>query len=62
MDLSNILSIVILIVVIFLVFRVGAFLMKGLLGLVAIGIVIWLIASLFGGTDATVASLPLLGA
>ena len=51
MDLSNILGIVVLIVVIFLAFRIGAFLMKGLLGLVAIGVVIWLVASLFGGGD-----------
>ena len=62
MDLSNILSIVVLIVVIFLAFRVGAFLMKGLLGLVAIGIVVWLVASLFGGGEAAVASLSLLRA
>lgn len=49
MDASNLLGLVVLIVVVFLAFRVGAFLMKGLLGLLAIAVVIWLLASLFGG-------------
>lgn len=51
MDFGDILGIIVLIVVIFLAFRIGAFLMKGLLGLVAIGIVIWLVASLLGGGE-----------
>ena len=48
MDLSNILTVVVLIVVIFLAFRVGAFLMKGLLGLLAIALIAWLVMRLFG--------------
>lgn len=49
MDVSNIVGVVVLIVVIYVAFRVGAFLMKGLLGLLAIGLVLWLVMSLFGG-------------
>lgn len=56
MDWSNVLSVIVLIVVIFLAFRVGAFLMKILLGLLAIAIVVWLVAGLFGGTDTPVAA------
>ncbi len=48
MDFTNVLNILILIVVVYLAFRVGAFLMKVLLGLLAIGLVIWLLTSLLG--------------
>jgi uncharacterized membrane protein len=46
---SEILNLVILIVVVFLAFRIGAFLMKGLLGLLAIGLLVWLVMSLVNG-------------
>lgn len=46
--------ILVLIVVLYLAFRVGAFLMKVLLGLVAIGLVVWLVAGLFAAADAAV--------
>lgn len=55
MNLSNVLGIVVLIVIVFLAFRIGAFLMKGLLGLLAIAVVIWLLVSLFGGGRVDVA-------
>lgn len=51
MDLSSIVGIVVLIVVVFLAFRIGAFLMKGLLGLLAIAVIVWLVARLVGGGD-----------
>ena len=46
---SEIVSLVVLIVVVYLAFRIGAVLMKVLLGLVALALVVWLIAGLFGG-------------
>lgn len=46
---TEILNLVILIVVVFLAFRIGAFLMKGLLGLLAIGLLVWLVMSLVNG-------------
>lgn len=49
MDVAAVLNVVILIVVVYLAFRVGAFLMKVLLGLLAIGLVVWLVAGLVGG-------------
>ena len=48
MDVAAVLNVVILIVVVYLAFRVGAVLMKVLLGLVAIGLVVWLVAGLVG--------------
>lgn len=51
MDPSNLVGLIVLIVVIFLAFRIGAFLMKGLLGLLAIAIVIWLVMRLLGGEE-----------
>lgn len=47
MTLSNILRIAVAIVVIYLAFRVGAFVLRGLLGLAAIGLIVWFVASLF---------------
>jgi hypothetical protein len=44
----DIVGVIVLIVVVFLAFRVGAFLMQLLLGLVALGLVVWLVAGLFG--------------
>jgi hypothetical protein len=44
----DIVGVIGLIVVIFLAFRVGAFLMQLLLGLVALGLVVWIVAGLFG--------------
>ncbi|MDZ7802211.1 MAG: hypothetical protein U5K81_15650 [Trueperaceae bacterium] len=57
MEASNIVGVVVLIVVIYVAFRVGAFLMKGLLGLLAIGLIVWLAMSLFGGGDVTLSGM-----
>jgi hypothetical protein len=43
----DIVGVIVLIVVVFLAFRVGAFLMQLLLGLVALGLIVWLVAGLF---------------
>lgn len=48
MDIAAVLNLVILIVVVYLAFRVGAFLMKVLLGLVAIGLVVYFLSQLVG--------------
>jgi hypothetical protein len=50
--LTDLFSLVVLIVVIYLAFRIGAVLMKVLLGLLAIALIAWLIAGLFGGAAA----------
>jgi len=47
-DLMSVLNVVILILVIYLAFRVGAIVMQVLLGLLAIGLVIWFVARLVG--------------
>jgi hypothetical protein len=47
-DLADVLNILILIVVVYLAFRVGAVIMKVLLGLLAIGLVVWFVAGLVG--------------
>jgi hypothetical protein len=44
----DVIGVIVLIVVVFLAFRVGAFLMQLLLGLVALGLIVWLVAGLFG--------------
>jgi hypothetical protein len=49
MDLGEILNLAVLIVVIYLAFRIGAVLMKIVLGLVAIALVWWLVSSLVDG-------------
>lgn len=46
---SELLNLVILIVVVFLAFRIGAFLMKGLLGLLAIALLVWFVMGLVNG-------------
>jgi hypothetical protein len=46
---TDVVGIVVLIVVVYLAFRIGAILMKVLLGLLALALVAWLIAGLFGG-------------
>lgn len=48
MDIAAVLNLVVLIVVVYLAFRVGAFLMKVLLGLVAIGLVVYFVSQLTG--------------
>ncbi len=48
MDVATVLTVVVLIVVVYLAFRVGAVLMQVLLGLLAIGLVVWLVAGLVG--------------
>lgn len=66
MDPIGLLNLVVLIVVVYVALRVGAVLMKVLLGLVAIALLIWLLAGLFGGgvavATAAVAILTPLGA
>lgn len=52
MNAENLIGIVIVIVVLFFAFRVGAMLMKLLLGLVAIAVVVWLVSNLFAGQPA----------
>ena len=49
MEMTDVVSIIVLIVVVYVAFRIGAVLMKVLLGLVALGLIVWLIAGLFGG-------------
>jgi hypothetical protein len=46
---TEVVSLVVLIVVVYLAFRIGAVLMKVLLGLLALGLIAWLIVGLFGG-------------
>jgi hypothetical protein len=49
MGLESIIGIVVLVVILFVAFRIGAVLMRLALGLLAIGIVIWLIMGLLTG-------------
>lgn len=58
MTAMEIVNLVVVIVVAYLAFRIGAVLMKVLLGLVAIGLLVWLILGLVNGTD-VVASLTI---
>ncbi len=51
MNLQSILSLIVLIVILYVAFRVGAFLIKVLLGLAAIGLVIWLVMQLFNSSS-----------
>jgi hypothetical protein len=46
---TDVVGIIVLIVVVYLAFRIGAILMKVLLGLLALALVAWLIAGLFAG-------------
>ena len=48
MDPMGIVNLLVLIVVVYLAFRVGAFLMKVLLGLIALALVFFLVARLLG--------------
>jgi hypothetical protein len=59
MTVSEILNLALLIVVAYLALRIGAFLMKGLLGLLAIGLLVWLILSLGNGRPPELARLDL---
>jgi hypothetical protein len=49
---TDVVGLVVLIVVIYLAFRIGAILMKVLLGLLALALIVWLVAGLFGGVAA----------
>jgi hypothetical protein len=49
-DLGNVVKLVVLIVVLYLAFRVGAFLMKLALGLVALFLLWYLVSGLLGAT------------
>jgi hypothetical protein len=57
----EILGVLVLLVVIFVAFRVGAFLVQVLLGLLALGLVVWLVSGLFGGPAPALATLAALG-
>jgi hypothetical protein len=57
----DILGLVVLLVVIFLAFRVGAFLIQVLLGLLALALIVWLVSRLFGGTAPALAAMALVG-
>jgi hypothetical protein len=46
MNIENVVSIIFLIVVLYVAFRIGAVILKILLGLLAIGIVVWLVQGL----------------
>ncbi len=46
---TDVVGLIVLIVVVYLAFRIGAVLMKVLLGLLALALIVWLIAGLFGG-------------
>lgn len=60
MEATSLLNLLVLIAVVYLAFRVGAFLMKVLLGLLALALVVWLVAGLFGAGDvATAVSVPM---
>jgi hypothetical protein len=56
----EVLGVLVLLVVVFLAFRIGAFLIQVLLGLLALALVVWLVSSLFGGTAPPLAGLALL--
>jgi hypothetical protein len=53
----EIVGVLVLLVVIFVAFRVGAFLIQLLLGLFALGLIVWLVSSLFGGAATAVAAI-----
>ena len=46
---TDVVGLIVLIVVVYLAFRIGAVLMKVLLGLLALALVFWLVTGLFGG-------------
>lgn len=46
---TDVAGLIVLIVVVYLAFRIGAVLMKVLLGLLALALIAWLVAGLFGG-------------
>ena len=48
MNVDSLLSLLLLIVVLYIAFRVGAIILKVLLGLLAIGLFIWFIANMLG--------------
>ena len=53
MDLTGVLGWVVLIVLVYVAFRVGAVVLKVVLGLLAIGLVVWLVQGLLAGAGAT---------
>ena len=46
---TDVVGLIMLIVVVYLAFRIGAILMKVLLGLLALALVAWFVAGLYGG-------------
>lgn len=62
MEAMSLLNLLVLIAVVYLAFRVGAFLMKVLLGLLALALIVWLVVGLFGAGDvATAVAAPMTG-
>lgn len=53
MSVNDILGIVLLLVILFVAFRIGAVLIKVALGVLAILIVVWLVTSLLSGQPVT---------
>jgi hypothetical protein len=51
MTIESLLGLVVLIVILYVAFRVGAVLMRLALGLLAVGIVVWLIMGLMAGVS-----------
>lgn len=51
MTIESLLGLVVLIVILYVAFRVGALLMRLALGLLAVGIVVWLIMGLMAGVS-----------
>ncbi len=53
---TELLQLIIVIALAYVAFRIGAVLMKVLLGLVAIAVLVWLVTGLLGPTDAATLS------
>jgi hypothetical protein len=59
MELTDVLGWLVLIVLVYVAFRVGAVVLKVVLGLLAIAVVVWLIQGLLAGAGAAALSVPL---
>jgi len=57
MSATELLQLIAVIVLAYVAFRIGAVLMKVLLGLVAIAVLVWLVTGLVGSTGATTLSI-----
>jgi hypothetical protein len=59
MELTDVLGWIVLIVLVYVAFRVGAVVLKVVLGLLAIAVVVWLIQGLLAGAGVAALSVPL---